>query len=208
MPSAAALRISATGKCLASSQAIAFGANTSSANARAMSRTASLIRVERELRRRAPEDWSSIVPSRPRRSRRTSLRSACAARATARDRDATMPIAMAMTKTITPGDSVARFAIAGPGHKPTRPQPMPNSAAPMSSGRSIAVAVGQRIWRVEDRRARPHQRVADAGDGETCRHHHGEARVPGAARNAEDIEEAQNLCRLIPSARSPGPGRK
>ena len=33
-----------------------------------------------------------------------------------------MPIAMAMTKTNTPGDSVAKSAIAGPGHKPTRPQ--------------------------------------------------------------------------------------
>src|ERR1700719_4295371 len=40
MPSAAALCISAMGKCRASSQATAFGANTSSAKLRAMSRTA------------------------------------------------------------------------------------------------------------------------------------------------------------------------
>ena len=38
-----------------------------------------------------------------------------------------MPAAMATTNTSTSGDSVARLSSAGPGHKPTRPQPIPNS---------------------------------------------------------------------------------
>src|SRR5262249_40309565 len=43
---------------------------------------------------------------------------------------ASMPSAIAMTKMITGSDSVARFVTAGPGHSPTRPQPMPKRSAP------------------------------------------------------------------------------
>ena len=46
------------------------------------------------------------------------------------------------TKTITGVDSVARFAIAGPGHNPTKPQPTPNRTEPVTSGRSMADCVG------------------------------------------------------------------
>src|SRR6266481_2636038 len=35
-------------------------------------------------------------------------------------------------------DSVARLSNAGPGHKPTSPQPIPNNAAPTISGESIS----------------------------------------------------------------------
>ncbi len=46
---------------------------------------------------------------------------------------------MAMTKTITPGDSVTTFSIAGPGHSPTKPLPMLNRTELTTSGRSITV---------------------------------------------------------------------
>ena len=58
-----------------------------------------------------------------------------ARRATATDRAPAMPIAMAMTKTITPGDSVARSAIAGPGHKPDQ---APTDAEQCRAGRGAA----------------------------------------------------------------------
>jgi hypothetical protein len=46
---------------------------------------------------------------------------------------------------ITRGDSVARFSNAGPGHNPTRPQPIPNSTDPITSGRSIPIFAGQTL---------------------------------------------------------------
>ena len=46
---------------------------------------------------------------------------------------------------MTRGESVARFSSAGPGHSPTRPQPRPNRIEPTTSGRSIAVAEGQKL---------------------------------------------------------------
>jgi hypothetical protein len=55
-----------------------------------------------------------------------------------------MPAAIATTKTMMPGDSVARLSKAGPGHSPTRPHPIPNSAAPATSGRSIPDLPGQK----------------------------------------------------------------
>ena len=57
-----------------------------------------------------------------------------------------MPTAMATTKTMTPGDNVARFSIAGPGQSPTRPQPIPNSTEPTTSGRSISFCVGHWLF--------------------------------------------------------------
>ena len=57
----------------------------------------------------------------------------------------TMPVAIATTKTMTPGDNVARLSSAGPGDRPTRPHPIPNSAAPATSGRSIPVLPGRNI---------------------------------------------------------------
>src|SRR5258705_561626 len=51
---------------------------------------------------------------------------------------------MAATNTITPGDSVARFSSAGPGHNPTSPNPIPNSPAPSTSGVSISDLPGQK----------------------------------------------------------------
>src|SRR5262249_30649585 len=40
----------------------------------------------------------------------------------------TMPAAMAITKTMTRGETLARFANAGPGYNPTKPHPVPNNA--------------------------------------------------------------------------------
>ena len=57
----------------------------------------------------------------------------------------TMPAAIAITNTMTRGESVARFSKAGPGHNPTRPQPAPNNAEPITSSRSISVLLGQCI---------------------------------------------------------------
>jgi hypothetical protein len=69
---------------------------------------------------------TAVVPTRL-------FRAAPAARAGQRSW-ASMPIAIAtMNKTIG-GESAARFASAGPGHSPTRPQPTPNRSAPNSSG--------------------------------------------------------------------------
>ena len=51
---------------------------------------------------------------------------------------ASIPITIAITKTTTRGDSVAKLAMAGPGHRPTRPQPRPNSTAPARSGAANA----------------------------------------------------------------------
>ena len=56
-----------------------------------------------------------------------------------------IPAAIATTKTTTRGDSVARFANAGPGHKPTIPQPIPNKADPITKERSILILVGQTL---------------------------------------------------------------
>src|SRR5262249_53126595 len=53
-----------------------------------------------------------------------------------------MPSAMAATNTRRRGESVARFSSAGPGHSPHSPQPIPTSAAPTTSGASIAVLSG------------------------------------------------------------------
>ena len=58
---------------------------------------------------------------------------------------AAMPAAIAATNTDTSGDSVARLSSAGPGHNPTSPQPIPNSADPTTSGRSISSLVGQKF---------------------------------------------------------------
>src|SRR5271166_901322 len=52
---------------------------------------------------------------------------------------------MATTKATTRGDKVARLAMAGPGHRPTRPQPTPNRTAPAMSGRSRAVLLGHAL---------------------------------------------------------------
>ena len=52
------------------------------------------------------------------------------------------PAIIASTNTMTSGDRLARFSSAGPGHRPTRPQPMPNSTEPTTSGRSMSVRVG------------------------------------------------------------------
>ncbi len=65
-----------------------------------------------------------------------------------------MPAAMATTKTITRGDSVARFSSAGPGHRPERPQPTPNSAEPITSGRSMSVLVGHELCAASSGRSR------------------------------------------------------
>src|SRR6516225_7792638 len=51
---------------------------------------------------------------------------------------ASIPIAMAITKTITGSDSVERSTIAGPGDNPTSPQPIPNRSAPESNDRAAA----------------------------------------------------------------------
>ena len=53
-----------------------------------------------------------------------------------------MPTAIARTKPITLGDSVARLTSAGPGQNPTRPQPIPNISAPNASGGSMLVLFG------------------------------------------------------------------
>ena len=104
-----------------------------------------------------------------------------------------MPIAMAMTKTNTPGDSVAKSAIAGPGHQSHQ---TPADAEQRRAGNERPVDVGRsrpQALRRKDRRVRPDQREADAGDEEARRHHHDQARVPGAVRNAEHVEEAQTF---------------
>ncbi len=53
---------------------------------------------------------------------------------------------MAATKAMTAGDSEARLSSAGPGHNPTRPQPTPNNADPITSERSRPILVGQKLW--------------------------------------------------------------
>src|ERR1700730_5108780 len=57
----------------------------------------------------------------------------------------TIPAAIATTKAITRGDSVARFSNAGPGHKPKTPQPEQNSNDPITSGRSMPILGGQTL---------------------------------------------------------------
>ena len=105
----------------------------------------------------------------------------------------TMPAAIAATNTNTSGDSVARLSRAGPGHNPTRPQPIPNRADPMTSGRSISSLVGQKFRAASSGRERPFASMNPGSRHRERRHHHdGKARVPGA----EDIEKAQNLRRL------------
>src|ERR1700733_14049706 len=59
---------------------------------------------------------------------------------------ASVPTAMATMNTITGTDSVARLAIAGPGHKPTRPQPTPNRIEPATSRRSMIDCAGHWLF--------------------------------------------------------------
>jgi len=80
---------------------------------------------------------------------------------------AAIPAIIAATNSRTGGDSVARLTIAGPGQRPTRPQPVPNSTAPTISGRSIAVRVGHAAISARTGRSR---RRASANPGiETMR---------------------------------------
>jgi NAD(P)-dependent dehydrogenase (short-subunit alcohol dehydrogenase family) len=67
---------------------------------------------------------------------------------------AIMPAIIAATNAKTCGDSVARFSIAGPGHRPVRPQPTPNSAAPATRLRSTTPSAGQKLLSANNGRAR------------------------------------------------------
>src|SRR6185437_239995 len=57
-----------------------------------------------------------------------------------------IPKIIAATNTMMGTLSPARLTMAGPGQIPTRPQPTPNSTAPVTSGASRSLRVGQRYF--------------------------------------------------------------
>src|SRR5690606_34254894 len=53
-----------------------------------------------------------------------------------------LPASRVAINSSTSGSRVNRFTSAGPGHRPTSPQPTPNSTAPLSRRASMRVSVG------------------------------------------------------------------
>lgn len=105
-------------------------------------------------------------------------------------RKSAMPASMARANKVTSIGARARAATAGPGQSPTRPQPTPKMAAPITRRRSMSRAVGS--WnapansgaaRRRTSREAERRRAGCAGE------HEGEAGIPCAG----EVEEVQHL---------------
>ena len=108
-----------------------------------------------------------------------------------------MPTTIAATNTNTLGDSVTRLTSAGPGQSPTRPQPMPNSTAPATSGASMSRAGRPEALRREHRAAAPlGERRSRATDTASAAAITTGSSGPRAGRDAGEIEKVENLGRL------------
>src|SRR4051812_15790044 len=101
-----------------------------------------------------------------------------------------MPVSMATTKIAAGSKPAPKATIAGPGQKPARPQPVPNTRLPPINRASTSRRCGS--LSAPPRKSRcplARESEGEEADKDCSRHHEGERRVPAAGH----IQEADHF---------------